>query len=570
MKERSATMATVTVPTLGEKRGIDVLHDPQLNKSTAFTEAEREALGLTGLLPSGIETEEIQVQRVLQQLEAKPTDLERHIYLISLVDSNETLFYKVVMSDPARFLPILYDPTVAEACLKFGHIFRRPRGMYLSLKHKRRVRDVLRNWPEKDVRVICVTSGGRILGLGDLGANGMGIPIGKLQLYTACAGVPPKYLLPVHLDFGTNNQILLNDPLYLGLRQPRIGAAELDEFVDEFVDAVQEVFPDCCIHFEDWAGLDAVRLLARYRDRVCCYNDDIQGTAGVVLAGLINGLKITGGILKEQRILFLGAGSAGIGLANLIVAAMGQEGVDPKFARQQIRMFDTKGLVVAGRPGLAAHKLPYAQDLPPSKPFNHLDLASERPRIVEAVEDFKPTILIGVSTVGKLFSRAVVEAMSRHNARPIIFALSNPTSKHECLPDEAYAWSGGTAVYAGGVQFTPVHLDGKTYIPSQANNLYIFPAVGLAVYATKAKRVTDEMFIEAAQATADQVTPEQLKLGMLFPPQSNILEVEIKTAARVAELSFARRLAGVQQPKDVHAFIKSLLYKPEYSSPASE
>ena len=545
-------------------RGQALLESPSMNKDTAFTPDERRAYGLEGLLPHAVETLDRQLERVLQHLEAKPTDLERYIYLIGLADRNETLFYRTAMSDPARFLPILYDPTVAEACLKFGHIFRRPRGLYLSLQHKGRVKEVLRNWPEQDVRVICLTSGGRILGLGDLGANGMGIPIGKLQLYTACAAVPPRYLLPVHVDCGTTNQALINDPLYLGLRQPRVSADELDEFVDEVVAAVQDVFPNCCLHFEDWAGVDAVRLLARYRDRVCCYNDDIQGTAGVVLAGLINGLKITGGILKEQRILFLGAGSAAIGLANLIVAAMGQQGVVPKFARQQIRMFDTKGLVVAGRPGLAAHKLPYAQELPPSKPFKHLDLASECPRIVEAVEDFKPTILIGVSTVGKLFSRAVVEAMSRHNARPIIFALSNPISKHECLPDEAYAWSGGTAVYAGGVQFAPVHLGGKTYIPSQANNLYIFPAVGLAVYATKAKRVTDEMFIEAAQATADQVTPEQLKLGMLFPPQSNILETEVTTATRVAEFTFEKGLAQVERPRDIRTWIEGQLYTPRY------
>src|SRR5215831_13133200 len=545
-------------------RGHALLDSPTLNKGTAFTLEERRTYGLEGLLPHTVETLDRQLERVLQHLDAKTTDLERYIYLIGLADRNETLFYRTAMSDPARFLPILYDPTVAEACLKFGHIFRRPRGLYLSLQHKGRVKEVLRNWPEQDVRVICLTSGGRILGLGDLGANGMGIPIGKLQLYTACAAVPPRYLLPVHVDCGTTNQALINDPLYLGLRQPRVSADELDEFVDEVVAAVQDVFPDCCLHFEDWAGVDAVRLLARYRDRVCCYNDDIQGTAGVVLAGLINGLKITGGILKEQRILFLGAGSAAIGLANLIVAAMGQQGVVPKFARQQIRMFDTKGLVVAGRPGLAAHKLPYAQELPPSKPFKHLDLASECPRIVEAVEDFKPTILIGVSTVGKLFSRAVVEAMSRHNARPIIFALSNPISKHECLPDEAYAWSGGTAVYAGGVQFAPVHLGGKTYIPSQANNLYIFPAVGLAVYATKAKRVTDEMFIEAAQATADQVTPEQLKLGMLFPPQSNILETEVTTATRVAEFTFEKGLAQVERPRDIRTWIEGQLYTPRY------
>jgi malate dehydrogenase (oxaloacetate-decarboxylating)(NADP+) len=566
-KERKQNMLQVISQTLKGKHGIEVLHDPEINESTAFGEAERESLGLTGLLPAGIDTEGVQVQRVLQQLEAKPTDLERYIYLTSLLDNDETLFFKVVMSDPSHFLPILYDPTVAEACLKFGHIFRRPRGMYLSLKHKGRVREVLSNWPEKDVRVICVTSGGRILGLGDLGANGMGIPIGKLQLYTACAGVPPKHLLPMHIDFGTNNQALLKDPLYLGLRQPRIAPPELDQFMDEFVDAVQQVFPSCCLHFEDWAGVDAVRLLARFRDRVCCFNDDIQGTAGVVLAGLINALKITGGKLKEQRILFLGAGSAAVGLANLIVEAIGQQGVDAELARRQIRMFDTKGLVVAGRPGLAAHKLPYAHKLAASKPFNHLDLASEQPQIVAAIEDFKPTMLIGVSTTGKLFSKKIVEAMSRHNARPIIFALSNPIEKHECLPEDAYAWSGSKAIYAGGVQFPPVHLDGRTYVPSQANNLYIYPAVGLAIYATKAKRVTDEMFIEAAQATADQVTPEQKVLGMLFPPQSNILEVEIKTAERVAELVFARGLAGVPRPKDIHSFIKSQLYKPEYPSP---
>jgi len=549
---------------VGCKRGIDILHDPLLNKATAYSEAERQALGLVGLVPDTTESEDLQLRRVLQQLADKPTDLERFIYLISLLDNDETLFYRTLMSDPARFLPIVYDPTIAEVCLKFGHIYRRARGMYLSITRKGHVKEVLRNWPVKDVRVICVTDGGRILGLGDLGANGMGIPIGKLQLYTAAAGVPPDGLLPMYLDAGTNNQTCLDDPLYLGLRRPRPSTEELYAFVDEFVEAVQEVFPLCCIHFEDWTGSDAINLLARYRDKVCCYNDDIQGTAGVTLAGLINALKITGRNLKEQQILFLGAGSAAIGLANLIVSALGREGVAPEAARRQIRMFDTQGLVVAGRPGLAVHKRPYAHELPPSKPFNHLDLASECPQIVAAVEDLKPTILIGVSTVGKLFSREVVEAMARPNARPIIFALSNPIQKHECLPEEAYAWSGGKAVYAGGVQFPPVHLGGQTYLPSQANNLYIFPAVGMAVYATKAKRVTDDMFIEAAHAVADQVPPQQLNLGMLFPPQSNILETEIKTAARVARLVFESGLAGVARPDDCEAFIRSHVYKPEY------
>jgi malate dehydrogenase (oxaloacetate-decarboxylating)(NADP+) len=546
------------------KRGIELLHDPSLNKLAGFTEAEKQSLGLVGLVPDVTESIETQLSRVLLQLKEKPSDLDRFIYLMNLLDTNETLFYRTLMSDPARFLDIVYDPTIGEACLKFDHIMRRPHGMYLSITRKGRVKEVLRNWPVEDVRFICVTNAGRILGLGDLGANGMGIPIGKLQLYTAAAGVPPRGLLPMYLDAGTNNETYLRDPLYVGLRQHRPSSDELYAFVDEFVEAVQEVFPNCCIHFEDWTGSDAIALLARYRNKVSCYNDDIQGTAGVTLAGLINALKISGGQLKDQRILFLGSGSAAIGLADLIVSALGQQGIAPEKARQQIRMFDTQGLVVAGRPGLAAAKLSYAHQLPPSEPFDHLDLATEQPQIVAAIEAFKPTILIGVSTVGKLFSREVVEAMSRHNARPIIFALSNPTEKHECLPQDAYAWSKGKVVYAGGVQFPPVHFVGQTYLPSQANNLYIFPAVGMAIYATKAKRVTDEMFIEAAHAVADQVTPEQLKLGMLFPPQSNILEVEIQTAARVAKLVFDAGLARVDRPADMVAFIRKHVYKPEY------
>ncbi|MDX6464920.1 MAG: hypothetical protein QOE55_8617 [Acidobacteriaceae bacterium] len=546
------------------KHGIEVLQDPSLNKTTGFTEVEKQSLGLVGLVPDVTESIETQLSRVLLQLKEKANDLDRFIYLMNLLDTNEALFYHTLMSDPARFLEIVYDPTIGEACLKFDHIMRRPHGMYLSITRKGQVKKILQNWPVKDVRFICVTDAGRILGLGDLGANGMGIPIGKLQLYTAAAGVPPEGLLPMYLDAGTNNEVYLRDPLYVGLRQHRPSSDELYAFVDEFVEAVHEVFPNCCIHFEDWTGVDAIALLARYRDKVSCYNDDIQGTAGVTLAGLINALKISGGQLKDQRILFLGSGSAAIGLADLIVSALGQQGIAPEKARQQIRMFDTQGLVVAGRPGLGAAKLPYAHKLAPSKPFDHRDLTTEQPQIVAAIEDFKPTVLIGVSTVGKLFSREVVEAMSRHNARPIIFALSNPSEKHECLPQDAYAWSKGKAVYAGGVQFPPVHFAGETYLPSQANNLYIFPAVGMAIYATNAQRVTDEMFIEAAHAVADQVTPEQLKLGMLFPPQSNILEVEVQTAARVAKFVFDAGLARVSRPSDILAFIRKQVYKPEY------
>src|SRR5437660_9058242 len=326
------------------KRGIDVLREPEINKSTAFTEAEKQALGIVGLVPDVTETEDLQLSRVMMQLGHKSTDLDRYIYLTNLLDHDETLFYRTVMSDPARFLPIVYDPTIGEACLKFGHIFRGPRGMYLSIKRRGKVREVLRNWPEKDVRFICVTDGGRILGLGDLGANGMGIPIGKLQLYTACAGVPPQGLLPMYLDAGTNNQAYLNDPLYLGLRRPRPSTEELYAFVDEFVEAVQEVFPQCCIHFEDWTGSDAVHLLARYRDKVCCYNDDIQGTGSVTLAGLLAALKVKGGKVRDQRILCLGAGSAGIGIGGLIASAMMQEGLSLREAQARIWLFDVNGL----------------------------------------------------------------------------------------------------------------------------------------------------------------------------------------------------------------------------------
>jgi malate dehydrogenase (oxaloacetate-decarboxylating)(NADP+) len=534
------------------KHGIDVLHDPETNKSTAFTQDEREALGLEGLLPSGVDTEEIQVRRVMQQLGAKPTDLERYIYLIGLVDTNETLFYRVVMSDPARFLPILYDPTVGEACLKFGHLFRRPRGMYLSLRHRGRIKDVLRHWPEQEIRVICATSGGRILGLGDLGANGMGIPIGKLQLYTACAAVPPNVLLPIHIDCGTTNETLIHDPLYLGLRQPRVSRAELEEFVDEFVEAVEEVFPGCCIHFEDWAGVDAMHLLARYRDRVCCFNDDIQGTAGVVLAGLLSALRVTGGKLRDQRILFLGAGSAGIGIANLIASAMTQEGLSEAEARTRISLFDVNGLLESSRTDLFDFQKPYAHSHPPSKDF------------ASVIESQKPTAIIGVSTQGKAFTERVVRTMARVNPRPIIFALSNPTDHAECTAEEAYRWSSGRALYAAGVQFPPLRFGDKTLIPGQGNNLYIFPAIGLAIYATRPVRVTDEMFIAAALGVAEQVTKAELEAGLLFPPQSDILKTEVATAAKICEVIFERGLAGVKKPGDLRSFLESELYKPQY------
>ncbi len=533
-------------------RGLALLRDPQLNKSTAFTESEREALGLLGLLPEGIDSEETQIQRVQLQLSQKPNALEKYIYLSQLQDADETLFFRVLMSDPAQFLPIVYTPTVGEACLQFGHIMRRPKGLYVSIKRKGRVREILRNWPGRDVRFIVVTSGQRILGLGDLGANGMGIPIGKLALYTACAGVPPQFTLPVLIDCGTSNESLLRDPLYLGLRQPRPAVAELDEFVDEFITAVHEEFPDCCIQFEDWAGVDAVRLLARYRDRICCFNDDIQGTAAVALAGILGALRVTGGKLSEQTFLFLGAGSAAIGIANLLTQAMTLEGLTPEQARARSWLFDINGLVESTRADLADFQQPYAHPHAPSKDF------------VQAIESLKPAAIIGVSTVAKAFNQHVIEAMARINRRPIIFPYSNPTSHSECTAEEAYRWSEGRAIFASGSPFPPVRFNDKTYLPGQGNNVYIFPAIGLAVYATKAKRVTDDMFIAAAQAVADQVTQAELDVGLIYPPQSTILNTELYAAERVAEVIFASNLATVPAPKDIPTFVRSQTYKPEY------
>jgi malate dehydrogenase (oxaloacetate-decarboxylating)(NADP+) len=535
-------------------RGMAILRDPRLNKSTAFTETEREALGLLGLLPEGIDTEETQIQRVHAQLSQKPNDLEKYIYLSQLQDADETLFYRVLMSEPAQFLPLVYTPTVGEACLRFGHIIRRPKGLYVSIKRKGRVREILRNWPNRDVRFIVVTSGERILGLGDLGANGMGIPIGKLALYTACAGVPPQFALPVMMDCGTNNESLLRDPLYLGLRQTRPAKAELDEFVDEFVAAVQEEFPNCCIQFEDWAGVDAVRLLARYRDKVCCFNDDMQGTAAVALAGLLGAMRIVGGKLSQQKFLFLGAGSAGVGIADLLTQVMASEGLSLEEARARISMFDVNGLLESSRKDLLDFQKPYAHQHAPTKDF------------VEAIESIKPIAIIGVSTVPKAFNQRVIEAMARVNQRPIIFPYSNPTSHLECTAEEAYRWSQGRAIFASGSPFPPVRFGDRTFVPGQGNNVYIFPAMGLAVYATRAKRVTDDMFIAAARAVAEQVTQAELDVGLIYPPQSMILDTELHAAGRVAEVIFARNLARVDRPADIEVFIRQHLYKPEYQT----
>ncbi len=535
-------------------RGLERLDDPVLNKGTAFTDAERREHGIEGLLPPTVETLDRQLERVMGHLDAKTSDLERYVYLVGLSDRNETLFYKTLMSDPARFVPIVYDPTIADACLTFGHIYRRSRGMYLTRHMKGRMAAVLRNWPVRDIRFICVSTGGRILGLGDIGANGMGIPIGKLELYTACAAVPPDCCLPVLFDIGTTNAALRADPLYLGLREePPASTDEVDALADEFVAAANEVFPGVCVHFEDWKGTDAIRLLARYTDKYLVYNDDIQGTASVTIAGLTTALQIKNEKLRDQRVFFLGAGSAGIGIGNMIVEAMIDEGLAKDEARKRIALFDVEGLVEPSRKDLSPSQKVYAHEgAQPTK-----DLAS-------AVEAFKPTVLIGVSTTQGAFTEGVIKAMAKHVERPIIFPLSNPTDKAECTPEQAYTWTDGKALVACGVQFPDVTVNGKTFHPGQANNFYIFPAVGLAVYATKPKRITDRMFIAAAKASADQVSQDDRDKGMLFPKQAHILEVEITTATRLAESIFDAGEATVERPRDIRAWIEGLSYKPEY------
>ena len=539
---------------LNGKRGIELLHDPLINKGTAFTDAERDALGLHGLLPPRVANQEEQLERVLENYRRKESDLEKYIYLVSLQERNEALFYRLVVENLEEMMPIIYTPTVGLACQRYAHIFRRPRGLYVSSRDRGRVKGVLQNWPHHDVRIIVVTDGERILGLGDLGANGMGIPVGKLSLYTACAGIRPRQALPIMFDVGTNNPALLDDPLYLGSPEPRLRGQAYDELVDELVEAVAEIFPRACLQFEDFGNLNAFRLLRRYRDRVCSFNDDIQGTAAVALAGICSALRITGGTLSDQRLLFLGAGEAGVGIADLVVAALEAEGVAAPEARRQCWFVDSQGLVASGRAGLAEHKLPYAHE--------HAPIGT----LLEAVESLRPTVLIGVSGSAQAFGEPVVAAMGRVNRRPVVFALSNPTSKAECTAEQAYAWTEGRAVFASGSPFPPVTLRGVTHVPGQGNNCYIFPGVGLGVIASAARRVTDEMFLVAARTLARLVTDNDLALGRVYPDLKRIREVSAAIAVGVADVALDRGLAGIVRPANLDRHVEAAMFDPHYPS----
>lgn len=535
-------------------KGVKLLHDPLRNKGTAFSEAERDALGLHGLLPPRVLSVEAQASRIVENFRRKPDDLEKYIHMIALEDRNETLFYRVVVDHIEEMMPIIYTPTVGKACQQYGHIFQRPRGIFLSRKFKGRMAEVLRNWPTHDVRVIVVTDGERILGLGDLGAQGMGIPVGKLSLYTACAGVPPWQTLPITLDVGTNNEKLRNDPLYIGDPVERLRGQEYDDLLEEFVLAVQEVFPKALIQFEDFATRNAFNLLERYRDRACTFNDDIQGTAAVALAGLYSAMRITGGRLRDQKLLFLGAGEAAVGIAHLFVAALGDKGVETGEARRRCWLFDSRGLVVAGRSDLAEHKQPFAQD--------HAGLTDFR----MAIEAFEPTAIIGVSGQPETFTPEILSAMAKLNERPIVFALSNPTSKAECTAEAAYRHTKGRAIFASGSPFDPVTFEGRTRVPGQGNNAYIFPGLGLGVIAVGATRVTDAMFFAAAKALAQLATERDLQRDCIYPSLSQIRDVSAAIAIAVAEVAWEQGLADEPKPEDLLAFVKSKMYEPSYIS----
>ncbi len=548
MSKASTTGGSVAGKT---RRGLDVLRDPILNKGTGFTEAEREALGLRGLLPPHVHTQDEQATRFLAGFRRLTDPLDKFVALNALHDRNESLFFRILSEHIDEMQPLVYTPVVGQACQEFGRIFQRPRGMFISINDRGRIAEILRNWPYP-AGIIVVTDGERILGLGDLGANGMGIPVGKLSLYTACAGIHPELCLPITLDVGCNNDALRDDVFYVGLRQRRVTGAAYDEFVEEFMMAAQEVFPDVMIQFEDFANHNAFRLLEKYRDRVCSFNDDIQGTAAVALAGLFSALRVTGGKLTDQKVLFLGAGEAATGIADLVVSAMVAQGMTREEALRTCWLVDSQGLVVNSRQKLAQHKLTYAHE--------HAQVGD----FLTAIKTLKPTAIIGVSAVGGTFTREVLEEMARLNERPIVFALSNPTSQAECTADAAYRWTGGRALFACGSPFDPVTIAGQTFVPRQGNNSYIFPGIGLGAIASKAKTITDDMFMKAAHTLAHLVTESDLAQGSLYPALPRIREVSAQIAVATAAAAHAGKHAGRQKPLDLLADIEAQMFDPHH------
>ncbi|KAM3837482.1 NADP-dependent malic enzyme, mitochondrial [Vipera latastei] len=548
----SATRATGM-----KKRGYDITRNPHLNKGMAFTLEERLQLGIHGLLPPCFLSQDVQVLRVLKSYETKSNDLDKYIILMTLQDRNEKLFYRVLTSDIERFMPIVYTPTVGLACQLYGLAFRRPRGLFITIHDKGHIATMLNSWPEDNIKAIVVTDGERILGLGDLGSYGMGIPVGKLALYTACGGVHPQQCLPVLLDVGTDNEALLNDPLYIGLKHKRVRGKQYDDLLDEFMQAVTNKYGmNCLVQFEDFANANAFRLLKKYRSRYCTFNDDIQGTASVAIAGIFAALRITKNKLSDHKFVFQGAGEAALGIAHLIVMALEKEGIPREEAVKKIWMVDSKGLIVKGRSHLNHEKEMFAHDHPTVKTLE------------EVVRTIKPTAIIGVAAVAGAFTHQILKDMGTFNEKPIVFALSNPTSKAECTAEDCYRLTDGRAIFASGSPFPKVTLsDGRIFFPGQGNNAYVFPGVSLGIIACGVRHITEEIFLTTAEAIAEEVTQEHLDEGRLYPPLSCIRDVSFKIAVKVVDYAYKHNLASwYPEPEDKEAFVKSLVYSPDYDS----
>lgn len=548
----------VTPWTVSVASGYSLLRDPRHNKGLAFNDKERDAHYLCGLLPPVVSTQELQERKLMNSIRQYQVPLQKYMAMMDLQERNERLFYKLLIDNVEELLPVVYTPTVGEACQKYGSIFRRPQGLYISLKEKGKILEVLKNWPERRIQVIVVTDGERILGLGDLGCQGMGIPVGKLSLYTALGGVRPSACLPITIDVGTNNEKLLANEFYIGLKQRRATGKEYSEFLQEFMSAVKQNYGEkVLIQFEDFANHNAFDLLAKYGTTHLVFNDDIQGTASVVLAGIVSALRLLGGTLADHKFLFLGAGEAGTGIAELIALEMSKQTKCPiEETRKKIWLVDSKGLIVSSRKdSLQQFKKPWAHEHEPVKDLLH------------AVKVIKPTVLIGSSGVGKAFTKEVIEAMASCNEKPLILALSNPTSQSECTAEEAYTWTQGRAIFASGSPFDPVEYNGKTFVPGQANNAYIFPGLGMGLVISGAIRVHDEMLLAASEALARQVTQENFDKGLIYPPFSNIRKISAHIAANVAakayELGLATRLP---QPENLVKYAESCMYSPVYRS----
>jgi len=544
-----AAMSIVKAGDFDMKRGYELVRDKRSYRSLAFTRDERERLGLRGLLPHPVVSDDLLVDRVMADLRAQSSDLNRYVLLSALQERNEHLFYRTIAGHFEELLPVIYTPTVGEACRKFSHIAREPKGFFVTPDDRGHVARMLDNWPEHDIHVIVVTDGQRILGLGDLGVNGMGIPIGKLALYTACAGIPPQHCLPVMLDVGTNDPALLADPLYLGYPHRRIEDEPYLALVDEFVMAVQDRYPYALIQFEDFLTPNAYGLLNAYRDRVLCFNDDIQGTAAVAMAGVLTSTRVTGRPLSDSRIMFLGGGSAATGIADLLAAAMVDDGLTLEAARARLWFVDIRGLVVASRDDLMPHNLPYAHDHAPMS-------------FLEAIDALRPQILIGATGAPGTFTRQVIERMSAINDRPVIFALSNPTSKAECTAAQAYEWSRGAALFASGSPFGTCTVGERTFRPGQGNNAYVFPGIGLGAIAARSRRVPEAFFLTAARTLAAMVTDDDLQAGALYPRLREIRDVSLGIAVAVAEQAHELGLARRPRPGDIKADILAYRYEP--------